>query len=65
MKLDLDDIIHVQETTLTVRGSRRRTTIPGEILRYLKLGNGDRIRWVLLKDGTLSVTPAKEKKRRK
>ena len=63
MKLELEDIVHLQETTLTIRGSRRRTTVPGEIIEYLKLGNGDRIRWVLLKDGTVSIIPVKGKKR--
>lgn len=59
MKLDLKEIVHIQETALTIRGSRRRTTVPGEILQYLKLGNGDRVRWVLLKDGTVMVLPVK------
>jgi len=61
MKIDLNEIIHLQETALTVRGSRRRTTVPGEILEYLKLGDGNKIRWVLLKDGTLLVFPVKKK----
>ncbi len=61
MKFELDDIVHVQETALTVRGSRRRTTVPGEILEFFKLKDGDRIRWVLLRDGTLIVMPSAKK----
>jgi hypothetical protein len=55
MKLELDEVVHVQETALTIRGSRRRTTVPGDIVRYLGLKDGEKIRWVLLKDGTLMV----------
>jgi hypothetical protein len=55
MKLELGEIVHAQETALTIRGSRRRTTVPGEIVRYLGLEDGDRVRWILLRDGTLLV----------
>jgi hypothetical protein len=64
MKLDLDEIVHAQETALTIRGSRRRTTVPGEIVRFLKLRDGGRIRWVLLRDGTLLVLAGKQARRR-
>ncbi len=60
MKLDLSDIVHVQMTCLTIRESRRRTTVPGEIIKLFSLKNGDRIRWTLLKDGTVIVTPVIE-----
>jgi len=62
MKLELDDIVHIQETALTIRGARRRTTVPGEIVRYLGLSDGQRIRWVLLRDGTLLVQTAGRRK---
>jgi hypothetical protein len=61
MKLDLKDIVHAQETALTIRGSRRRTTVPGEIVKYLGLEDGERVRWVLLKDGTLLVVTGASK----
>ena len=61
MKIELDEVVHVQETALTIRGSRRRTTVPGDIVRYLGLADGDRIRWVLLKDKTLVVITGERK----
>ena len=42
MQVDLDDITYVSETTLTIRGSRRRTTVPKDIVDRLKLSDGDR-----------------------
>lgn len=65
MKLDLKEIVHAQETALTIRGSRRRTTVPGEIVRYLGLMDGDRVRWVLLKDGTLLIVSGSRQERKK
>lgn len=64
MKLELGDIVHVQETALTIRGSRRRTTVPGEIVKYLRLKDGEKIRWVLLKDGTLMIMTGRRQKKR-
>ena len=61
MKLNIKDIVHLQETTLTIRGSRRRTTIPREVLDFFGLKDKDSIRWVLLKDGTVRVMPAGKK----
>ena len=55
MKLELDEIIHVQDTALTIRGPRRRTTVPTEIVKHLGLKDGEKIRWVLLRDNTLIV----------
>ena len=59
MQLNLDDVIHISETSLTIRGSRRRTTVPVEVVDHLSLKDGDKIRWILMKDGSLSVTPVK------
>ncbi len=64
MKLELDEVVHVQETALTIRGSRRRTTVPGEIVKFLHLKDGERVRWVLLKDGTLLVLAGDRAKRK-
>nr|QNO54461.1 hypothetical protein NCOPHCNO_00012 [Methanosarcinales archaeon ANME-1 ERB7] len=64
MNVNLEDIVHIQETSLTIRGSRRRTTVPGEIAKFLKLRDGDRLKWILLKDGTIMVRLLKKGKKR-
>jgi bifunctional DNA-binding transcriptional regulator/antitoxin component of YhaV-PrlF toxin-antitoxin module len=55
MKVDLDEVLHVSETTITIRGSRRRTTVPAEIVDILELGDGDKIRWVALKRSQIFI----------
>ncbi len=42
-------------STLTRKG---QTTIPGEIRRHLKLKPGDRIEFVVERDGRVSLVPA-------
>ena len=54
-KVELDDVVHVEDTHITVRGYRRRTTIPSGIFNFMELKNGDVIRWVAAKDGTVYV----------
>lgn len=54
-KVELEDVVHVEDTHITVRGYRRRTTIPSGIYRFMELGDGDVIRWVAAKDGTVYV----------
>jgi|GEM_PF-659869 len=56
MHVELDDVEFVTETAVTIRGSRRRTTVPKEITDRLGLLNADKLRWVLLKDGTVLIT---------
>ena len=55
MKIDLDNVKCVKETSITIRGSRRRITVPAEVVELLKLKNGDKLRWVVLSDGTISM----------
>lgn len=59
MKIDTDDVKCIKETGLTIRGSRRRTTVPSELVDILDLKNGDKIRWIVLKDGTTYVQKVK------
>ena len=56
MKVDLNDVEYISETSLTIRGTRRRTTVPKVIVDKLKLKNGDKIRWVFFKDDSISIT---------
>jgi antitoxin component of MazEF toxin-antitoxin module len=60
MKIEIDDVDYITETALTIRGSRRRTTIPKAIVDKLGLVDGDCIRWILFKDGSIVVTPVKK-----
>ena len=64
MKIDLDDVKCIKETALTIRGSRRRITVPSEVVEILKLKNGDRLRWIVLADGTISLQKVKKQKPR-
>lgn len=56
MKVDLNDVEYISETSLTIRGTRRRTTVPKVIVEKLKLKNGDKIRWVFFKDNTIYIS---------
>lgn len=56
MEIDLNDVGYVGETTITIRDSRRRLTIPKEVVEKLGMVNGDRIRWILFKDGRLYLS---------
>jgi len=55
-KISAEDIVAIEDTHITVRGYRRRTTIPSRIFKFLELENGDVIRWIATKDGTVYVS---------
>ena len=59
MQVDMDNVEYISETALTIRGARRRTTIPKTIVDRLALEDGDKIRWMLFKDGTILVSKIK------
>lgn len=59
MKVDVDDVKCIKETALTIRGSRRRITVPAEVVELLKLKNGDSLRWVVLNDGSVRLFKVK------
>lgn len=56
MEIESDQIICIEETAVTVRSYRRRTTVPSRIFQLLALQPGDSIRWVGLKDGSVTVS---------
>ena len=55
MTIDLDTVFIVEESSVTSRGYRHRTTIPSKIYNHLNLKNKDRLRWILLENGELIV----------
>jgi bifunctional DNA-binding transcriptional regulator/antitoxin component of YhaV-PrlF toxin-antitoxin module len=55
MKIDMKDVEYITETSVTIRGSRRRTTLPKYIVEKIEIKDGDKIRWILFKDGSIYV----------
>ncbi len=50
-----DDVAYIEETRVTVRSYRHRTTVPSKIFKFLDLKQGDTLRWIALKDGTVFI----------
>ena len=57
MQINLDEVEYITETALTIRGTRRRTTVPKDIAEHFGLKNGDKIMWILFKDGKVALVP--------
>ncbi|MFQ5871374.1 MAG: hypothetical protein ACE5IB_04365, partial [Candidatus Geothermarchaeales archaeon] len=55
MKLDLDEVLNIEETVVSVSGARHRTTVPSTVFKKLKLREEDKLRWILKKDGTVVI----------
>jgi bifunctional DNA-binding transcriptional regulator/antitoxin component of YhaV-PrlF toxin-antitoxin module len=64
-KLDMEDVVAIEETDLTIRGYRHRTTVPSKIFEFLKLKEGDALRWIATKDGSVYVLKVGEKEKSK
>jgi bifunctional DNA-binding transcriptional regulator/antitoxin component of YhaV-PrlF toxin-antitoxin module len=62
MKIDLDNVVCIKEAGITIRGSRRRVTVPSEIVDILKLKDKDKIKWIAMKDGTILIHSKKTRK---
>ena len=60
MKVELEDVNCITETAITIRGSRRRITVPSEIVNILKLKDGDKLRWVVFNDGKVHISKVKK-----
>ena len=60
--INIDEVEYITETTLTIRESRRRTTVPKEIVDILQLKNGDKLRWILFEDSRIMITKVRRKK---
>ena len=50
-----DDVLSIEETKVTVRKYRHRTTVPTKIFKLLDLKDGDTIRWIALKNGKIFI----------
>ncbi|MEA3457292.1 MAG: AbrB/MazE/SpoVT family DNA-binding domain-containing protein [Candidatus Thermoplasmatota archaeon] len=61
MKVDLADIRCIKETALTVKGARRRITVPYEVVELLKLENGDKLRWIVFNNGMIQLQKVNSK----
>ena len=61
MKVDLEEIKCIKETAITIRGSRRRITVPSELVEILKLQDGDKLRWIVFKNGKIDIQKVTKK----
>jgi len=59
MKVELNDVKCITETALTIKGSRRRITVPSEVVELLKLNNRDKLRWIVFNNGTVHIQKVK------
>jgi hypothetical protein len=55
IEIDIDKVRFITETSLTIRGTRRRTTVPKTIVEKLGLVDGSKVRWILFKDGNVLI----------
>ncbi len=60
MKVELEDVRCITDTALTIRGSRRRITVPSEVVEILKLKNGDKLRWIVFNDENIQIYKVKK-----
>jgi bifunctional DNA-binding transcriptional regulator/antitoxin component of YhaV-PrlF toxin-antitoxin module len=51
----LEDVLYIEETKVTVRRYRHRTTVPAKIFKLLKIKDGDCLRWIAMKDGKITI----------
>ncbi|MFO8051018.1 MAG: AbrB/MazE/SpoVT family DNA-binding domain-containing protein [Thermoplasmatota archaeon] len=63
LEIDVDSVRFITETSVTIRETRRRTTVPKEIAEKLELENGSKIRWFLFKDGSIMIRKVKDERR--
>ena len=60
MKVELEDVRCITDTALTIRGSRRRITVPSEVVEILKLKDGDKLRWIVFNNGNVHIQKVKK-----
>ena len=59
MKVELENVKCIRETAITIRGSRRRITVPSEVTELFNLKDGDKVKWIVLKNHTIILTKVK------
>ena len=62
MKIELEEVRCITDTALTIRGSRRRITVPSEVVELLNLKDGDKLRWIVFNNGNIQVQKVKKEK---
>jgi len=60
MKVELEEVRCITDTALTIRGSRRRITVPSEVVEILKLKDGDKLRWIVFNNGNIQINKVKK-----
>ena len=55
MEIMFSDVECMEESSITVRDYRRRTTVPSRVFAHMKLRYKDKLRWILLKSGKVIV----------
>ena len=55
LKKNAEGLIALEESSVTVKGYRHRTTIPRRVFQFLELRDKDKLRWILREDGTIIV----------
>ena len=50
-----ENILYIEETKITVRKYRHRTTVPAKIFELLRIEDGDILRWIAMKDGKIFI----------
>jgi len=51
----LENVLYIEETKVTVRKYRHRTTVPAKVFKFLKIKDGDSLRWITMKDGKILI----------
>jgi bifunctional DNA-binding transcriptional regulator/antitoxin component of YhaV-PrlF toxin-antitoxin module len=51
----LEDVLYIEETKVTIRKYRHRTTVPSKTFKLLGLKDGDYLRWIAMKDGRILI----------
>lgn len=58
--MSLEDVEVVENSSVTAKGYRHRTTIPSKIFKKWKLEDKDELKWILLKNGTAILSKVKK-----